>query len=157
MTTVQGWTVSVSDDQRNTIISNAMAQNINVEYDSDRFEYGMNANNRFQTTNFYRHGTITAELSLSERESQTWGQYVQSLFSDSRLKKSNVTIQNNGNTASFNDAVILSINWGMYFDDRPTTEVSWRFFGVRDVVAVPPREFKKNFELQKLDWKSYGF
>lgn len=159
--TVQGWTLSMYDDQRNSILSGVFTQNVKVEYDSDRFEYGMNRNDRFQTSNFYRHGTITAEFLLSERESQTWNQYVQRLFSDRepRLHKSNLTIQAGGNSAHFNDAVLVSLNWGMNFseDEEPTTEVSWKFSGVRDVVSLPPRELRKVVKLQNLDWRIYGF
>lgn len=158
--TVQGWTLSMYDDQRNPILSDVFTQSVKVEYDSDRFEYGMNRNDRFQTSNFYRHGTITAEFLLSERDSQSWNQYVQRLFSEGepRLHKSNVTIQAGGNSAHFTDAVLISLNWGMNFtDEEPTTEVSWKFCGVRDVAALPPRELRKVFKLQNLDWRIYGF
>lgn len=158
--TVQGWTLSIADENRTPILTNVFTDNIKVEYDSDRFEYGMSRENRFQTTNLYRHGTITVEFLLPERESQTWNQYVQRLFSnrEPRLHKSNLTIQSGGNSACFNDAIIVCLNWGMNFpDEEPTTEVSWKFCGIRDVTTLPPRELRKVFKLQTLNWKVYGF
>lgn len=148
MTTVQGWTLSITDATRMPILTNLFADTINVEYDSEWLD---------RNGNGPRYGTIQMELIIPEEQITEWNNYTQIIFHGTETRTASLTIEAGNNIVTYENAVLTSMSWIYDYSDDRRIEINYHFTGSVNVVALPPREFRKKFKPQNLEWKIYGF
>jgi hypothetical protein len=139
MNTIQGWNLSVFDEQDNCVLSNTLSEKIIITHEQS---------NRTQVWR------IVAELCLSQSESRNWSQYIDRIF-QREMKFSRLKIETGNNIVCLANAVVCSVNTEIGLNY--TTTVCWLAEVPRDNLIQQPRKIKKLFEVQKLDWKTYGF
>lgn len=147
--TVQGWTLSITDESRTPILTNVFTDTIDVEYASEWLDH-----------NGPRYGTIEIAVNIPQEQDSRWNNYIQSMFQpQDRSRNASILIRSGNNSATYDNVMLTSVNQFTNYEDenQDVTEMTWHFSGTVNVVALLPREFRKPFNPQNLDWKIYGF